>query len=261
MSDIDLIWFQTTNGHFTGRDIYKYTLNNLKKNINLDYFNNKFLSLKVFNNDEYLNILKDFDGFNHFLWKKQDERINDESSYNDYGYYLIGNYITDIALSYCRISEMKHSKYIYLVEDDSPEIILSGSLQEYIEDSIDFLEENENVFSVNLRRYGRNNNEEYLKYEDLGRVDNFIRRPSGSDFQNQVFRASDMIKAAKEIRQNYSKYVNVHPESAVRYAIDNSSTIKRYFFTYLPEFAHSIHLGAKESEFLDLVKDYNLSKD
>lgn len=260
-SDVNLVWFQTTKGHFGRKDIYKYTLNNLKNHIDLSYFDNKFLSLKIFNDDEYNKILKDFDGFTHFLWKKDDARINDESSYKDYGYYLLTNYLTDIAACYMEISLHKYSKYTLLIEDDSPEILYDNNLQFYIENAISKLESDNSIFSIHMKREGHLESDINYLSENYNEDSLFIKDDHDYNFQNQIFRTDDMLKVATIIMANIANLINIHTERAVRTAIYHYGELenkKFKFMSFLPKLCHSIHIGTNNSQ--EIIDSFNLTK-
>jgi hypothetical protein len=260
-SNINLVWFQTTAGHHGKKDLYKHTLNRLKKDVyNLNFFDRRFLSLKVFNNDDYTKILGDFSDFTPFLWHKKDLRINDESPYKDYGYYLLSNYLSDIACCYKEIKkEGNYSKYTYLVEDDSPEILNNNNLQFYIEKAIEKLESNPDIFSVHMRREGRLASDPlYLseKYEVDGL---FIKQDHDYNFQNQVFRTEDMINVSEIIFKNYSELVFIHTERSVRTAIYKYGILENKnfkFISFLPRLVHSVHIGVNDSE--EWIASFNL---
>ena len=240
--DIDLVWFQTTAGHAGIKDFYLHTLSNLRKNIDLSLFNNRFLSLKVFNNDEYQSILNNFPEFNSFIWSKSDERINIKSPIDDYSYYLLTNYLHDIYRVYLNIAHLPHSKYIYLIEDDSPEIITQNSLQYFLGQAISRLEEDKDLFSIHFRREG-----DLKEYRDLSIWNDelYLKDQTEYNFQNQIFRTSEMIKAAALIRDNYAQLYQIHTETATRLAIQ--SVNKNYRFgMFNPKYCSSIHIGTKD---------------
>jgi hypothetical protein len=240
---LNLIWFQTTKGHFGRKDLYLKTFNNLVKHIDLDKFDYKVFSLKVFKNDseESALILENFKGFNYkFVWENLDPRINDESSYKDYGYYLLTNYLWDISHCYLKLKDSAHSKYCYLVEDDSPEIIYSNNLEFYLSKAIEKLEENPSIFSVHFKREGdilENNTNRSL----------FLPDNHDYNFQNQVFRTEDMIKVAEKIKENYRDLSDIHTERAVRTAIYMVNPNYK-FISFNPSFVHSIHIGIEQPE-------------
>lgn len=256
MNNIQLVWFQTTKGHFGDKQIYRYTLNNLRRNIDLNYFNKKILSLKVFNDDQYEDIVNNFSGFQPFIWHKNDIRIDDKSSYKDYAYYLLTNYLYDICNFYSTIKKNEYSEYTYLVEDDSPEICISGSLSDFLEDSIKTLSNNSDIFSINLRRVGLPSENGYLESELT-----FVKDKNISDqshlynFQNQVFRTKEMIVVVENILKNINDYINLHTEMAME------KSIRECFpnvlnLTYNPSIINSIHIGAENNK--QFIKEYNL---
>ncbi len=241
---VNLVWFQTTAGHHGRKSLYLNTLNSLKRSISLGFFKYKFLSLKVFNNDNYEEILNNFESFEKFLWLNNDKRINDESTFKDYPYYLLNNYLADICNFYLYLSKEKYAEYTYLVEDDSPAIINQGSLEDFISTAIDELEKDSNLFCVRLKRELEfKENLDLSKYPD----DKFIERSTDNNFQNQVFRTEDMIKAAKIISANYESLRPIHTETAVRMAL--SRVNKDFSFLVLnPKICHSIHTGTSDAE-------------
>lgn len=250
--NIDLVWFQTTAGHAGIHDLYKFTLLNLKNNIDLNIFNNRFFSLKIFNNDDANDIVNCFPEFKHFLWHKPDARIDNNSPINDYSYYLLTNYLHDIYRVYLNIANLPHSKYIYLIEDDSPEIINSNSLEYFLSKSIERLEADKDLFSVHFRREGelkenRNlsvwNNELYI--EDIYEY----------NFQNQIFRTDEMIKAAMIIKDNYEQLYKIHTETAARLAIQSVNPSYR-FGMFNPKYCHSIHTGNIDG--YKFIKSYSI---
>lgn len=259
-SNIQLVWFQTTKGHFGKKDLYLKTLNNLKKHTyNLNYFDNKFLSLKVFNDDNYDDIVKNFDGFKHFLWHKHDNRINEESPYKDYSYYLLTNYLGDIARCYQEIKRLgTYSKYTYLVEDDSP-VILTKPLAVILNSSIEKLEKEPDLFSVHLKRIGVfKEDANYLSGEIpiMFSLDHLFSSPHDYNFQNQVFRTDDMIKVSEKILENYDYLMQLHTERAVRTAIYDVFP-KAYFVSWNATVGHSIHIGTSDAD--KWIENYELN--
>ena len=131
--NINLIFFITTKGHFGRRDLYQYTIKNLRDSINLSFFNCRKLSIKKFlGDDEECNkIIKDLPEFSPAIFYNTDPRINDDSPVKDYGYYLLTNYLHDICNIYSD-PKLLNNEYTYIVEDDSPAIVNNYSLEYFI---------------------------------------------------------------------------------------------------------------------------------
>lgn len=254
-NNLDLVFFMTNLGHHGRYDLHKYTLNNLKRNSdNLQSFSNLFLSIKDFSKGESVNeILKDFYGFNVFINKNNDPNIQKDAPYNNYGYYLLNNYLADIANCYLRLKSFTHSKYIYLVEDDSPEILKNIKFSDFVSRAIEKLESDRNIFSVHLKR-------EHLESANqvyTSELHDFFLDSDKNDynFQNQIFRADDMIKVAEIIASNYNTLSSIHTERAVRTAIHTLNPEFRFVYTH-PVYAYSTHIGVKNSD--DYIKYFNL---
>lgn len=254
-NDLDLVFFMTNLGHHGRYDLYKYTLNNLKKNThNLFTFSNKFLSIKDFSKGEDTSgIVKHFSEFNVFVNKNSDHNIQKDAPYNNYGYYLLNNYLADIANCYLRLKDIPHSKYAYLVEDDSPEILLSASFSNFVDQAIKKLESDPNIFSIHLKR---ENLESAANLNGDINKDFFIDSQNNDyNFQNQIFRIDDMVKVSEIIRDNYNSLSPIHTERAVRTAI--YSLNPKFRFVYCnSNFAYSTHIGVSNSE--EYIKYFNL---
>lgn len=269
MSNIEntnLIFFLTSIGHWGNDQIYKYTLNSVRNQIDINKFKNRIVSLKLFNDNQEKckEILSDFGDFNHqFVWSNPDPKINSNSSYGaGHPYYLLTNYLHDIAAAYLKLEqEGNYGKYTYLVEDDSPVILAQNNLEFYINEGIKKLEEEPNLFSVHIMREGNlKNSPNYLKEQSKYELEDnnlYVKdRFNNYNFQNQIMRTDLMIKVAHKIKENYNQLFQVHTESAVRAAINMvDSEYKICYFN--PRMVHSNHIGIQNWK--EMVESYNLS--
>lgn len=251
---MNLLIFQTTKGHFGRFDLYQYTFQNLCDSIEPDFFNQKFLSLKVFKDDlaRQYDIMKFFgESFKYFIWSNEDARITDDSPVKDYGYYLLTNYLADIGRVY-QSKQLQSEEFTYLVEDDSPVIIHHKNLKFYLKEAVNFLKEHPNCFSVHFERYGK-----LTPPSQLYSADNIGPYRDEYNFQNQVFRTTDMAKVSDYILQNYGVLHNIHTETAVKTAINATFPRAKHCYFNIGN-AHSIHIGTSDSD--RWINSYKLAK-
>jgi hypothetical protein len=251
MSKINLIFFMTTKGHFGKNDLYKYSLKNFNS-FNLQNLFDKYLSLKIFKGDEELGEkISSEIGYNTFTWYNPDPKINNESQYKDYTYYLLTNYLSDIVNLYSR-EELLKNEYTFIYEDDSPIIINNYDFEYYINKAKQKLEENKNIFSIHFQRVGLFKND--LEYSNIDVKSDFTK-PHRYNFQNQLFRTKYMFEVANIIKQNWRQLNYQHTEAAVELGINHMNKNFEHI-SFNPKEAHSIHIGTEDYQ--KWIESYNL---
>lgn len=249
MSKLNFLFFMTTKGHFGRKDLYRTTINNFNRLAKIEDFD-KFLSIKIFTGDqeEARKIIQEIN-YTTFPWFNPDKKITDESPYKDYAYYLLGNYLADIANVYSQ-KVLLNNEYTFLCEDDSPLIINNYNLEYYITKAISELEKDKNLFSVHFQRIGI-----FKEDSDYKKINiNSEFTPSHDyNFQNQVFRTKEMFEVANIIKANWEILRNVHTERAVKLAIDARNPKSKHI-SFNPFNTHSIHIGTQNSN--DWINSY-----
>ncbi len=247
---INLIFWITTKGHFGRKDLYQYTLKNLRDSIDLDFFKNKKLSIKQFSGDESecLGIINNMPEFEPYVWRNNDKRICDDSSYNDYAYYLLNNYLLDICNVYSD-ENLLNNEYTYIIEDDSPLILDKYKLEHLIKLAIDKLKSDKNIFSIHFERFF--DKKETFNNEILNNANNDY------NFQNQIFRTRDMFDVVKIIKNNYTMLHKIHTERAVKIAINNFNKNSLHLF-FPKSWGYSIHIGTDNSQ--EIINTFSLKK-
>jgi hypothetical protein len=251
MDKINLIFFMTTKGHFGRNNLYKYSLKNFNS-FNLQDLFDKYLSIKVFKGDEKLGeeISKEIN-YNTFTWYNPDPKINNDSPYKDYAYYLLTNYLADIVNLYSQ-ENLLNNEYTFIYEDDSPIIINNNNFQYYIEEAKKKLEKNSDIFSVHFQRIGLF--KDSIEYNNIDIKSNFTE-PHDYNFQNQLLRTKDMFKVAQLIKENWQKLQYIHTERAVKLGINLLNQNFKHI-SFNPKDAHSIHIGTEDAD--KWISSYNL---
>lgn len=237
--------FSTTLGHFGNSDIYKYTLKSLDKSIGLKKFRNKSISLKVHNNQEdlFLNMAKDYAEF--FMLKeygKDKLSSNPHESQDSYAPYLINNYNVSISNTFSLLPI--NTKYTLWIEDDCPLFSNPNKISEYLKLGMEFLDKNNNVFSLHINgpEFPLNSNELF----GLGQY----------GFRPHMFRTEEMFNVAQCFKYNYKNIKNIHPEMTYENIIKHlypDSTFIQFNAKYL----WHIHLGVKNFE--EVIETHGLS--
>ena len=157
MSNVDLCVFISSKDRYGRYDDYKATIRQLfKSNVN-KIFNRKFLSLKVFENDQenaknIINFFSEY-GFEIFIIKDM-LNITDNDRYQNRQKF-IGGIAHDICSFFIENGD-KLSKYVFVLEDDSPIIIKEHSLDFYVEKSILELENDPDLEAIRFLRLSHN---------------------------------------------------------------------------------------------------------
>jgi hypothetical protein len=253
MSDIDLCVFISSKNRYGRYDDYKITIRHLFNNNEDKIFKNKFLSLKIFENDldNANNIINFFSGYGFQIFIiKDNHNIQDDDRYINRQKF-IGGIAHDICSFFIENSS-KLSKYVFVLEDDSPIIIKQHSLDFYIEKSISELENDPNLEGIHFLRLSHNEIptdpvEWFIRHEievpDLSQE--IYKGRYWYNFQPRVNKTEDLINICRIIKSKWEEYFKfLHPEDAFdkAYKIYNKN-IKIYAFS--PSYAYSIHLGAE----------------
>lgn len=273
MSNTDLCVFISSKDRYNRYDDYKVTIRHLFKNDIDTIFNRKFLSLKVFQNDNENsnNIINFFSqyGFEIFI-------IKDNLNIQDNDRYLnrkkfIGGIANDISSFFIENSS-KLSKYVFVLEDDSPLIIKQHSLDFYIKRSISELESNSNLEGIHFLRLSHNEIptnpiEWFIRHEievpDLSQE--IYKGKYWYNFQPRVNKTEDIVNVCKIIKNRWEDYFKfLHPEDA----FDKAYKIYNQFsetYAFSPLYAYSIHLGSQPDTHKAVINSevdiYNLYKD
>ena len=250
IKQIDLCVFISSKPRFGRFEDYKATILSLLQ-MEDGAFKQKFLSLKIFKDDieNANNIIEFFTtlGFEIFIIEDV-HNINNEDRYSNRNKF-IGGIAQDIC-SFFTQNQHKFSKYVFVLEDDSPVIIKKNLFKNYINKSIDILKSDNNIEGIHFLR---------LSYNEIPCTadDWFLLHkkqiPSQSveiitdywyNFQPRINIASDLIKVCNIIQLNWDNYFKfLHPEDAFDKAYKTyNSQSKSYAFS--PRDAYSIHLGA-----------------
>jgi hypothetical protein len=247
--DVDLCVFISSKDRYGRTEDYKATILSLLK-LSENSFKKRFLSIKIFKDDieSAQNIIKFFNDLNFNITIFEDTNISNEDRYLNRNKF-IGGIAHDI-YSFFLQNQNQFSKYVFVVEDDSPIIIKKNTFQHYLNKSIDLLESNKNIEGVHFLR---------LSYNEIPVLpdDWFLLHkkpiPDQSDeiytdywynFQPRVNKTSDLLAVCNLIKNHWENYFKfLHPEDAFDKAYKRyNPESKSYAFS--PYNAYSIHLGA-----------------
>lgn len=248
--DIDLCVFISSKDRCNRTEDYKATILSLLK-LSKNSFKQKFLSIKIFKDDleNAQNIIKFFTNlnFNITIFKDNSDVSNEDRYLNRNKF--IGGIAQDI-YSFFLQNKNQFSKYVFVLEDDSPIIIKKNTFQHYLNKSFDLLESNKNIEGIHFLR---------LSYNEIpvSPDDWFLLHkkpiPDRSDeiytdywynFQPRVNKTSDLLEVCNLMKNNWENYFKfLHPEDAFDKAYKQyNPESKSYAFS--PYDAYSIHLGS-----------------
>lgn len=241
------------------------TLPKLIDDINLACFDNKFLSIKMFEDSKQNGkaIVDNFAKYGIGAYIHENKRQNPGSHENgeQYATYITGSILNDLCLVF-QDERFLQCHYTFIIEDDSPIILKKGKLKDLVQRAIDEMETKKDLHSVHFLRksiYGKPVSiENYFKFHNImtredGLVNNYY-----FNFQPRICKTMDLYFAAKTVQTFWAEYFsNAHPEEGfekgikVRYLLDN---LTPKYLAFDPEIAYSVHLGEEDRHHNEVVK-------
>jgi hypothetical protein len=229
--NIDLCVFISSKDRYGRTEDYKATILSLLK-LGKNIFKQKFLSLKIFKDDikKAENIIKFFSNLDFKITIFEDHSdITNEDRY---------------------LNQNKFSKYIFVLEDDSPIIIKKNTFNYYLNKSIELLESNKDIEGIHFLRLSYNEtpvlpNDWFLLHKkSIPDQSDEIYTDYWYNFQPRVNKTSDLLNVCNLIKDKWENYFKfLHPEDAFDKAYKQyNPESKSYAFS--PYHAYSIHLGA-----------------
>jgi hypothetical protein len=277
LKDIDLCVFISSKDRYGRFDDYKITINQLIELGGDKLFKNKFLSLKVFQNDieNIKNIIVFFSKLGFEITIIEDNKnITTNDRYSNRQKF-ISSISKDISEFFLR-NQAKFSEYVFLVEDDSPIIIKNNTLEYYLNKSVENLDNDKNLEGIHFLRLSHNEipvspEEWFIRHQiEIPDLSNEIYTGKyWYNFQPRVNRSLDVLHVSQIIKSEWENYFQfLHPEDAFDKAFQiYNPYIKNYAFS--PNYTYSIHLGGNplehketlnaEPEIINLYKELNIN--
>jgi hypothetical protein len=230
---------------------YKVTIKHLDRLIDLKTFRRRFVNIKFFQGDEenLKDIIYYFENNNFTINVVKDELNMSEHDRHQNRNKFISGITKDIGEFFIR-NENELSKYVFILEDDSPILIKNGNLKDYINQSFVELEKDKDLEGIHFLRLSHGEIprtvDEWYRLHEIEKIPDSepILKKYWYNFQPRVARKEDLIKVYNIIVNNWQLYKDMHPEIAYADAFKKyNKETKSYAFS--PINAYSIHLGAE----------------
>jgi len=245
--DLDLCVFISSKDRHGRTKDYKITITSFLKQAG-DSFNNKYVNIKVFDGDEKnaLNIESFFKNLNFKINIIKDEIGILNSDRYDNRQKFISGITADISNFFLKYQN-DLSKYVFILEDDSPIILKKYNFQYYENKSKTLLQSDEDIEAIHFLRLSCNEIPcsplEWFIYHKIENLKNEeIITEYWYNFQPRICRTDTLINVCLLINQNWNFYKNLHTEDAFDKAYKQYNKNIRYY-AFSPYNAHSIHLG------------------
>lgn len=260
---LNVVFFITTRGRYGCKDIHKYALESTLEQINSlrDIRVDKFVSVKCFKGDRNTilpQLLNDFNTFVPFVWYQDNQNLPDNPQKECYDRYLLGNYFIDL-VNTLSLPVLLKNTYTYLIEDDSPLIILQKDFKYYFGKAKETLESGSGIFSIFFRREGKKPQQsDYLCLHNDEKIEgDFLSKRYECNLQNKFFKTENMHKAMIRHKEWIKDLLFTHPERAMHRAIEYSFPNAQHI-CFNSCMAHSVHLGHQNSN--DWIEAYGFGK-
>jgi hypothetical protein len=249
--ELGIVLFTSDKGHFGRKDIYKYTVNSITKQLENDFDLKKFAHIKssgcvVQQEKEAEKIAKDLRALDFTTAITAGNWSHNDSSHAT-------GYTEDIIRTFSEEAVLENQYSIWL-EDDW---ILKGDPVKWVNQSLDILKYHPEILAV------RANHGTELP-EGEGAWETFPRRHKESDilrqgpnytnwgptftFQPTVVRTRDVFQAYRIVRSNWEHFRNEHIELTSGIAMKVFSDSEMPFLFANPQICHSIHIGEPDFE-------------
>jgi hypothetical protein len=245
--DLDLCVFISSKDRYGRTEDYKITITSFLEQAG-DSFNNKYVNIKVFNGDEKnaLNIESFFKNLDFKINIIKDEIGILNSDRYDNRQKFISGITADISNFFLKYQNTL-SKYVFILEDDSPIVLKKYNFQYYENKSKILLQSDEDIEAIHFLRLSCNEIPcsplEWFIYHNIEDLKNEeIITEYWYNFQPRICRTDTLIKVCLQINQNWDFYKSLHTEDAFDKAYKQYNKNIRYY-AFSPYNAYSIHLG------------------
>jgi len=245
--DLDLCVFISSKDRYGRTEDYKITIASFLEQAG-DSFNNKYVNIKVFKGDEKnaLNIESFFKNLDFKINIIKDEIGILNSDRYDNRQKFISGITADISNFFLKYQNTL-SKYVFILEDDSPIVLKKYNFQYYENKSKILLQSDEDIEAIHFLRLSCNEIPcsplEWFIYHNIENLKNEeIITEYWYNFQPRICRTDTLINVCLLINQNWNFYKNLHTEDAFDKAYKQYNKNIRYY-AFSPYNAYSIHLG------------------
>lgn len=247
-SDINLVFFTSTAGHYSFKDVYRTTILHYKKLFGDDFkgFKKVFAHVKVRPKEEAL-----LPEMIDFLYEQDIQPIVTIGDW-ERGMSHQHEYLKDLRKVFSD-PEVIDSEFLFWVEDDSPlKLKLTADKSSYfVMMAMDIMKRNPAILNLRFLREGL---ESKNKLSDLLSVSNVF------DFQPNISRSRDLYVATTIIFNHWDTFKNMQCEAAFRLAMDTLSAHPYRYLTFNPDWVTSYHIGAPDYEDYLKLPDFQFNK-
>lgn len=241
LESLSLVLYTSTRGHWGFKNSYKFTIENLEKNLGRSFYSiKKYCNIKRDLKEEAGIFLEMCD----WLQKKGFIIYNTcgDWSHNDSSHAV--GYYKDMLSTF---DLMPHDKYTFVMEDDW--LIHSGNFFDlFLVQALKFLEKNKNALCVRInsepdkRKNGATEIHQGLYRQD----ESFTPYGSTFTFQPTIVRTRDWWHSLRIINQNLHLLATTHCELLSGYVFKQFSQDKSPFYFFDPDLVWCEHIGEKE---------------
>lgn len=240
---ISICFFTSTKGHFK-ESTYAATLDHLNHQIPLSEFGALYCHIKISPGEEILGSKMEED------LKRRGFAVETTIAPWTRGTEHQVEYLKDMRKA-SKSPVLNSQPYMLLLEDDSIMVTEKVKLVSVLSDMVQFLQSNQDIVSTRFIR----------KSDFDGGVPVLLKESNHFyspyfDFQPAILRFRDFFLANKVLEDNWASVVKTQCEMAMRLALNSLSRSKLNHIVWLPEHAHTVHLGVPN--YLEIKKQYNL---
>lgn len=239
---ITLVIYATTKGHFGHRDIYKYTVEGLKKQIDLDVFEQKVVHIK--NSGE-----EGLDEMTKFFKDNKFEVVVTDGAWKHFDSTHMSEYLKDIIYMAQGIT----TEYVLHLEDDWLFDPKNGEpLSYFLERAILELRTDQSILSLRFPHHFDDNNHLHGQECDsnLFAHRKLNRNNDLHSFNPNLMRGRDLFLTALIIKGNFDQ-LSSNCEVGFTQALKSFAVSQLPFAAFLPEEIRVRHLGI---EHFDQIK-------
>jgi len=242
MSNISLIFFTTTKGHFDQHRIYQKTILELEKQTNLkETFGALVAHIKVSEGDEdiYLEQKK-------FLEDRGFKVLSTKGKWkhDDVSHYI--EHIKDIN-TLIRDPDVNKNDYIFWLEDDYLFNIKKHNFKYYIDESINKLKNNKDIICNRFYRSDTKDNIEEVRTQLYNYDSETKTYAMEFTFSCSLCRTRDLYVTTLLMEKFYDPY-KIHIEGCFNLCLVNMSKIKNQYLVWDRDLIYIIHIQEKNYE-------------
>ncbi len=253
IQDLTVALYSSVKGHFSFKNSYQFTIDNLKKNLGEDFWRiKKYCNIKRSNEENERDVFLEMCDF---LKSKDFYALNTcgEWSHKDSSH-AVGYYKDMLSV----FNSIPHTEFTFVEEDDW--LIHSKDPFNYcVEVAIKFLKENKNALCVRInsepdkRINGATKVREGIYRQD----EDFTKFGSTFTFQPCILRTRDWWHSLRIINNNLHLLDSVHCEILSGQVFKQFSDDKSPFYFFDPELVWCEHIGEKEK--LEKLNENNIN--